>query len=74
MLFNFDFASNTILFFLFCFFLIIDLYSLIASIIAHIFNHIAELAIPIGISTKEAKAETEIHPVIVKPKIRKRSI
>ena len=53
------------------FFLIIDLYFLIPAVIAQIFNPIAELIIPIGISLKEAKAEIEIHLVIVEPKIRK---
>ena len=33
--------------------------------ITHIFNLIVELAIPIGIPTKEAKAEMETHSVIV---------
>ena len=41
---------------------------LIATVIAAIFNPIAELAIFIGIPTKEAKAEMETHPVIVEPK------
>ena len=31
---------------------------------AQILNPIAELVIPIGILSKEAKAEIEIHPVI----------
>ena len=39
-----------------------------------IFNPSAELVIPIKIPTKEAKAETETHLVIVEPKIRKCSI
>ena len=38
------------------------------------FNPIADLLIPIGITFKEAKAEIEMHPVIVEPKIRKCSI
>ena len=42
------------------FFLIIDLY-----FIRQIFNPIVELAIPIEIPTKEAKAEMEMHPIIV---------
>ena len=42
--------------FLFCL-LTIDLYLLIPSVIAQIFNPIAEIKIPIGIITKEAKAE-----------------
>ena len=33
--------------------------------IAQIFNPIAELVTPVGVPIKEAKAETEIHPVIV---------
>ena len=32
------------------------------------FNPIAELLVPIGIPKKEAKAEIEIHPVIVEAK------
>ena len=54
---------------LFLFFLIIDLYFLIAAVITHIFNPTTELEIPIGISTKEAKAEMETHPVIVEIKM-----
>ena len=38
------------------------------------FNPIAELVISIGIPSKEAKSEIEIHPVIVDAKIRKCSI
>ena len=53
-LFNLDFANNTILSCLFFFFLIIDLYFLIHAVIAHIFNPIAELVLPIGIPPKEA--------------------
>ena len=34
-------------------------------VIAQIVNPIAELVIPTGIPTKEAKAEMETHPVIV---------
>ena len=56
---------------IFFFSLIIDLYFLISVAIAQIFNPIAELAILIGIQSKEAKAEIEIHPVIVEAKIRK---
>ena len=55
----------------FLFLLIIDLYVLIATVIEQIFNAIAELLIPIGIPTKEAKAEIEIHPVTTKAKTRK---
>ena len=46
MLFNLDFISSTILS-CFFFFLIIDLYFLIAGAVAQIFNPIAELVIPI---------------------------
>ena len=74
MLFNLDFANNTILSCFFFFFLIIHLYFLIDAVIVPIFNPIAELVIPIGIPSKEAKAEIEIHPVIVEAKIRKCSI
>ena len=38
--------------------------------IAQIFSPISELVIPIGIPTKESKAEIEIHSVIVDAKIR----
>ena len=74
MLFNLDFASNTILSCFFFLFLIIDLYFLIPTVIAQIFNPIEELVIPVGIPTKEAKAEIETHPVIVQAKTRKCSI
>ena len=40
----------------FTFFEIIDLYFLIAEVITQIVNPVAELVIPIGIQTKEAKA------------------
>ena len=71
---NLEFANNTILSCLFFFFLIIEIYFLISAVIAQIFNHTAELVIPIGIPSKEAKAEFEIHPVIVEAKIRKCTI
>ena len=38
------------------------------------FNSIAELVIYIGISSKEAEAEIEIHPVFKEPNIRKCSL
>ena len=47
------------------FFLFIYSYSLIPAVITQIFNPIAELVTPIGIPTKEAKAEIETHSVIV---------
>ena len=63
MLFNLDFANKSILS---CyFFLIIDLCILIPAVITQMINPIAELVIPIGMPTKEAKAEMETHPVIV---------
>ena len=58
-LFNLNFANNTVLSCLFFFFLIIELYFVIAAVIAQIFNPIAEIVIPTGIPTKEAKAEME---------------
>ena len=74
MLFNLDFANNTILSCVVFFFLVIDLYFLIPAVIAQIFHKIAELVIPTGIPTKEAKTEMETHPVIVLDTISKRSI
>ena len=74
MLLNLDFANNTFLPYFLFFFFIIDLYFLIPAVIAEVFNHIAELVNPIGIPIKDAKAEIEIHPVIVKAKMRKCSI
>ena len=71
MLLNLDFENNTILSCFFFFFLIIDLYFLIPVVIIHIFNPIAELIIPIVIPTKEAKAETETHPLTAETKISK---
>ena len=74
MLFNLDFDINTILSCFFFFLLVIDLHILIAAVIAQIFNQIADLVIPIGIPTEEAKAEMETHPVIVEAKIRRCSM
>ena len=53
----FIFANNTILLCFFLFFLIIDLYFLIPAAIAQIFNPIPEIVIPVGIPSKEAKAD-----------------
>ena len=61
MLFNLDFANNTILSCFFLFFLIIELYFLIAAVITRIFNIVAELVIAIGTPTIEAKAKMEKH-------------
>ena len=74
MLFNLDFAKNTILSCFLIFFLIIDTQFLIPAVIGQIFNPIAELVFPIGIPTKEAKAEMGRHPVIVEFTISKWSI
>ena len=64
-LFNLDFANNTILSWFFPFFLFIKSYFLIPVVIMQIFTPIAKLVIRIEIPTKEAKAEMETHPVIV---------
>ena len=74
MLFNLDFANNTVLSCFFFFFLIIDLYFLIPAVIAQIFNTIPGLVIPIGIPTKKAKGAIETYPVIVEDKMKKCSI
>ena len=68
MLFNLDFAHNTILSCFFFFFLIIDLYVLIPAVITQNFNSTAELINPVRIPNKEAKEEIELHPVIVEAK------
>ena len=68
MLLNLVFAGNVILSCLFFFFLIIDLYLLIAAVTGEIFNTIAEFVIPIGAPNKEAKADIERHPVIAETK------
>ena len=59
---------------LFLFFLFIDLYFLIPAVITQICKPVAELVIPIGIPTKEKKAEMETHSVIVEITISKLSI
>ena len=74
MLFNLDFASNTISSCIFFVLLIIDLYFLIPAAVAQIFNPIAEFAIPIRIPSKEAKAEIDMHAVTEEAKMRKCSI
>ena len=67
MLFDLDFSNNAILF---CFFfLIIDLHLLIPAYITYIFNPAAELTIPKGITTKEAKTEVVTHPLNLETKI-----
>ena len=74
MVLNLVFASNIILSSFFFFFLIIDLHFLIPAVIAETFIVVAELAIPTGISTKEAKAEIETHPITVEVRISKYSV
>ena len=67
-------TNNTILLYFFFFFLIIDSYFLVPAVIAQIFIVTAKLVITIAIPTKEAKTETETHPVTVEAKISKSSI
>ena len=82
MLFNLDFAKNSILSCFFFFFLITDLHFLILALVTQIFNTIAEqlfntiaeLVIPIGILIKEAKAEIQKHKIFAESKMRKCSI
>ena len=74
MLFNLDLAYNTILSCFIFFFLIIDLHFLIPAAMSQIFNSIAELVVPLGMSIKEVKEEIEIYLVIVEAKTRKFSI
>ena len=62
MVFNLFFANNIFLYF-FSFFLIVNSYFLIPVVIAPIFYPTVELVITVGIPTKEAKTEIEIHPV-----------
>ena len=57
MLFNLDFAKNTILPCFFLLFLFIGLYLLIPAVITQVFNYIAELVITIGIPIKEANVD-----------------
>ena len=77
MLFNLDFANNTILSCFFFLFLFIDLLTYTytcTSVITQFFYPIAELLNPIRAPNKEAKTETEIHPIVVEATIRKCSI
>ena len=66
MLFNFYVFAETSSSCFFFFLLFIELYLLIPAVIAQICNHIADFIIPVAISTKEAKAEMEIHQVTAK--------
>ena len=56
-LFNFDLSNKTILSCLFFFSTIIDLYFVIPSVFAQIFNSTVEILIPIEIQIKEGEAE-----------------
>ena len=68
---NFAFYNNAILLSLSFFFLIIDLYFLIAAVIAPVLNPKNwVITIPIRIATKEAKSEIKIHPVTAEAKLR----
>ena len=69
----FNFANNTISLCFFCFFLINDLYILILVVITQFF-FLAEFVIPIRMTTEEAKAKMEVHPVTEEAKIRECSI
>ena len=40
-----------------------------SAVILEVFNHIVELLMPISVTTKEAKEETETHPITAKSKI-----
>ena len=51
--------------------LLFNLYFLIAAAVTQVFNPIAELLILTGVPSKEAKTETEIHPLITEAEIRK---
>ena len=68
MVFNLDFANNTVLSCFFFFFSIIDLYCLIPAAITQILNPISELVIPIEIPSIKRKTG------IVEAKIRTSSI
>ena len=70
MLFNLDFANNTILSRLFFFYLIIQLFFSIPLVITKIFNPITEPVITIAIPAKEAKEEMEPYSVTVEAKLR----
>ena len=74
MLFNLDLLAILFCYASLSFFLIIYLHFLVPAAIAQIFNPIAGFVIPIGTPSKEAKAETEIYPVILEAKIGKCSI
>ena len=61
MLFNLVFGKSTIVSSFFFFFLIIDFF--ISAVTVQICNPTTELVIPMGVPSKEAKAEFQTHPV-----------
>ena len=73
MLFSLGFANISLWSYFLFSFLIFDLYFLIPAVIAEHFSPIilVDLAILIGIPSKEAKAEIEMYQVIEEAKIRK---
>ena len=66
--------NNTILSCFFFFFLKIKLHVLILVLITQMFIVVAEMAVPTGITTKEAKTEIETYPVTMEAKISECSV
>ena len=66
--------NNTILSCFFFFFLKIKLHVLILVVITQMFIVVAEMAVPTGITTKEAKTEIETCPVTMEAKISECSV
>ena len=66
--------NNTILSCFFFFFLKIKLHVLILVVITQMFIAVAEMAVPTGITTKEAKTEIETYPVTMEAKISECSV
>ena len=71
MLFNLDFANNTVLSYFFFFFFIIDLCFLLSAMFAQIFIPTVKLVKPTGTQTNEANAEIETQPVIIEARTSK---
>ena len=69
MVFCLSFANNIILSSFFLFFLYNDLYFFTPAVITQIFNPTSELAMPIGIPTKEANKEIETQTLAVETKM-----
>ena len=75
MLFNLDFANDTILSYFFLFLITVYLWLfLVPTVITQIFNPVAELLITVEIPIKEGKAENNRHSVTVQIKISNYSI